>query len=55
MLTYKKAGVDIKKASLIKKRIFSLVRRSASPGVLKGIGGFGGLFSFPKERYKNPV
>jgi phosphoribosylformylglycinamidine cyclo-ligase len=55
MITYKKAGVDIKKASLFKKSISSLVRRSASPGVLKGIGGFGGLFCFPKERYKNPV
>ena len=55
MLTYKKAGVDIKKADRFKTRIASLVRKSASPNVLKGIGGFGGLFEFPKERYKNPV
>ena len=55
MLTYKKAGVDINKADRFKARIASLVRNSASPQVLKGIGGFGGLFEFPKERYKNPV
>jgi phosphoribosylformylglycinamidine cyclo-ligase len=54
-LTYKKAGVDIGKASLFKKRIASLARSSASPDVLKTIGGFGGFFRFPKERYKNPV
>lgn len=55
MLTYKKAGVDIKKADLFKSRIASLVRRSTSPQVLKGIGGFGGLFDFSKSKYKNPV
>jgi phosphoribosylformylglycinamidine cyclo-ligase len=55
MLTYKKAGVDIEKAGLFKARIASLVRKSASSQVLKGIGGFGGFFTFPKERYKNPV
>ena len=55
MLTYKKAGVDINKADRFKASIASLVRNSASPQVLKGIGGFGGLFEFPKERYKNPV
>ncbi|MGD9014980.1 MAG: phosphoribosylformylglycinamidine cyclo-ligase [Candidatus Omnitrophota bacterium] len=55
MLTYKKAGVDIKKASLLKSRIASLAGKSASSQVIKGIGSFGGFFAFPKERYKNPV
>jgi len=55
MLTYKKAGVDIKKAGLLKSRIASLADKSASSQVLKGIGSFGGFFVFPKERYKNPV
>ena len=55
MLTYKKAGVDIKKASRFKTRIASLMRKSASPQALKGIGGFGSFFRFSKERYKNPV
>jgi phosphoribosylformylglycinamidine cyclo-ligase len=55
MLTYKKAGVDINKANQVKTRIASLVRKSSGPQVLKGIGGFGSFFNFPKERYKNPV
>ena len=55
MLTYKKAGVDIKKASLFKSRISSLVRKSTSAQVLKRIGGFGGFFNFPRGRYKEPV
>ncbi|MFC1657910.1 phosphoribosylformylglycinamidine cyclo-ligase [Candidatus Omnitrophota bacterium] len=55
MLTYKKAGVDIDKASIFKGRIASLIGKSAGHQVLKGIGGFGGFFAFPKERYKNPV
>jgi len=55
MLTYKKAGVDIKKANIFKDQIASLVRKSASPQVLKDIGAFGSFFGFPKERYKNPV
>ncbi len=55
MITYKKAGVDIGKAGLFKKRIASLAKKSATVEVLKDIGGFGGFFSFPKEKYKNPV
>ncbi len=55
MLTYKKAGVDINKANRLKNRFASIVRKSSGPRVFKGIGGFGSLFSFPKERYKNPV
>jgi phosphoribosylformylglycinamidine cyclo-ligase len=55
MLTYKKAGVDINKASVFKSQIVSLVRKSAGPKVLKGIGGFGGFFDFSEGKYKNPV
>ena len=55
MLTYKKAGVDIDKASLLKERIALLARKSATPQVLKQIGGFGSLFELPKDLYKNPV
>jgi len=55
MLTYKKAGVDIKEASLFKARIASLIRKSASPRVFKGIEGFGGFFDFSQARYRNPV
>ncbi|MFH1678587.1 MAG: phosphoribosylformylglycinamidine cyclo-ligase [Candidatus Omnitrophota bacterium] len=55
MLTYKKAGVDIKKASLFKKKVASLARKSATAQVYKDIGGFGSFFSFPKNKYKNPI
>ena len=54
-LTYKKSGVDIKKASLFKKKIKSVVRTSFSNEVLKDIGGFGSFFRFPKEKYKDPI
>ena len=54
-LTYKKAGVDIAKATAFKQRLKSLLKRSYSPLVLKGVGGFGSLFSFPKEKYKEPI
>jgi phosphoribosylformylglycinamidine cyclo-ligase len=53
--TYKKAGVDIQKATHFKKSIKTLVRKSFSSAVLKDIGGFGSFFSFPKEKYKEPV
>lgn len=55
MLNYKKSGVDIKKASVFKGTIKSLVRKSFGSLVLKDIGGFGSFFKFPKERYKEPV
>ena len=54
-LTYKEAGVDIREASSFKKSIKTLVRQSFRPEVLKDIGGFGSFFSFPKNKYKNPV
>lgn len=53
-LTYKKAGVDIEKASLFKQKIKSMLRSSFVPGVLKDIGGFGSFFALP-ENIKNPV
>ena len=54
-LTYKKSGVDIKKASLFKDQIKPLLRKSFRKEVLKDIGGFGSFFRFPKEKYKDPV
>ena len=54
-LTYKKSGVDIKKASLFKQGIKSLVRKSFRKEVLRDIGSFGSFFRFPKEKYKDPV
>jgi len=54
-LTYKKAGVDIKKAGIFKGKIKPLVRKSFGSQVLKDIGGFGSFFRFPKDKYKDPV
>ncbi|MCM8789504.1 MAG: phosphoribosylformylglycinamidine cyclo-ligase [Candidatus Omnitrophica bacterium] len=53
--TYKKSGVDIEAATLFKSKIKNLVRKSFRHEVLKDIGGFGSLFRFPKEKYKEPV
>lgn len=54
-LTYKKSGVDIAKATIFKKKIKPLVKKSFSKEVLRGIGGFGSFFEFPKWKFKNPI
>ncbi len=54
-LNYKASGVDIQKASKFKKRLKNLAKSSLTPSVLGGIGGFGSFFSFPKNKYKDPV
>ena len=54
-LTYKDAGVDIDAGNALVERIKPLVRETNRPGVLGGIGGFGGLFELDLERYARPV
>jgi len=54
-LTYKKAGVDIEKANLFKKKIKTSLTRTYGANVLKGIGGFGSLYEFAKEKYRHPI
>jgi phosphoribosylformylglycinamidine cyclo-ligase len=54
-MTYKKSGVDIKKATIFKQKIKYLIRKSYCKEVLKDIGSFGSFFRFPKEQYKEPV
>jgi len=53
--SYKEAGVDIDLADQIVKKIKPLIGKSSIPGVLTGIGGFGGLFSLTGQKYKEPV
>jgi len=53
--SYKEAGVDIILADDIVKKIKPLIRKTSIPGVLGGIGGFGGLFSLTGQKYKEPV
>ncbi|MEE9396945.1 MAG: phosphoribosylformylglycinamidine cyclo-ligase [Methylococcales bacterium] len=54
-LSYKLAGVDIKAGNELVNRIKPLARRTKTPGVMAGLGGFGALFELPLNRYKNPV
>lgn len=54
-MTYKKAGVDIQKADKFIEDILPLVKRTKRFEVLKGVGSFGGFFSFLKPAYKHPV
>ncbi len=54
-LTYAEAGVDIAAGEEAVRRIKDHVRSTFRPEVIGDIGGFGGLFAFDKNRYKNPV
>lgn len=54
-LTYADAGVDIAAGNALVQRIKPLVARTHRAGVLGGIGGFGGLFELPVDRYRQPV
>ena len=54
-VTYKSAGVDIHRAEGFKSRIRGMVKSSHSRGVIKGLGGFGSLFSFNAKEYRDPV
>jgi len=53
-LTYKDAGVDIDAGNALVERIKPSVATTRRPGVLSGIGGFGGLFEVPPG-YERPV
>jgi len=53
--TYKEAGVNISLANQIVKKIKPLISKTSIPGVLGGIGNFGGLFSLTGQKYKEPV
>jgi phosphoribosylformylglycinamidine cyclo-ligase len=54
-LTYKSAGVNIDAADDFVKIIKPMVKTTARPGVLGGIGGFSGLFSPRLKGMKDPV
>lgn len=55
MKQYKEAGVDIEAGYESVERIKKHVNRTRIPGVLAGIGSFGGLFELDLKKYKNPV
>ncbi|MCS6944141.1 MAG: phosphoribosylformylglycinamidine cyclo-ligase [Sutterellaceae bacterium] len=53
-LTYAAAGVSIDAGDELVRRIKPLAARTALPGVLAGIGGFGALFEMPRD-LREPV
>jgi phosphoribosylformylglycinamidine cyclo-ligase len=54
-LDYQSAGVDINAGNALVERIKPAVKKTARPGVMGGIGGFGALFELPLDRYQQPV
>lgn len=53
--TYKDAGVDITAGNEAVEKIKPIVARTWRPGVLGGLGGFGGLFNLDLKKYPDPV
>lgn len=53
--SYAAAGVDVTAGYESVELIKSHVKRTTIPGVMGGIGGFGGMFELPWSDYKNPV
>ena len=53
-LSYQDAGVDIDAGERLVQRIAPAVKTTHRPGVLSGLGGFGGLFELPSG-YREPV
>lgn len=54
-LRYRDAGVDIEAGNRLVDLIGPAAARTRRPEVMTGLGGFGGLFRFPKDEYRNPV
>ena len=53
--SYKNAGVDITAGYKAVELMKTHIARTVTPGVLSGIGGFGGLFELDLEGIKKPV
>ncbi len=53
--SYAAAGVDVTAGYQSVELIKSHVKRTNIPGVMGGIGGFGGMFEIAANQYKNPV
>lgn len=54
-LSYDAAGVNIDAGNQLVQRIRPAAARTARPGVLTGLGGFGSLFEIPIDRYQHPI
>ena len=54
-MTYAEAGVDIDAGNALVERIKPAAKRTARPGVMAGLGGFGALFDLKGAGYRDPV
>lgn len=54
-LSYLQAGVDIAAGDAFLKSITPIAKKTHRAGCLSALGGFGGLFQLPIERYREPV
>ncbi len=54
-LTYAEAGVDIDAGNTLVERIKPAAKRTARPGVMAGLGGFGALFDLKGAGYEDPI
>lgn len=54
-LSYRDAGVDIAAGNQLVEKIRNSVTSTNRPGIMGSLGGFGGLFELPVDRYKQPV
>lgn len=54
-LTYAEAGVDIDAGNALVDRIKPAAARTARPGTMSGLGGFGALFDLKAAGYDDPI
>ncbi|APE43262.1 phosphoribosylformylglycinamidine cyclo-ligase [Sulfitobacter alexandrii] len=54
-ITYADAGVDIDAGNTLVERIKPAAKRTARPGVMSGLGGFGALFDLKGAGFSDPV
>lgn len=54
-VTYKGAGVDVEAGYEAVRLMKEHTKRTEIPGVLGGIGSFGGFFELDLSKYKNPI
>ena len=54
-LSYKDSGVDIDAGNALVERIKPAIKRTQRDGCVGSIGGFGGLFELPLDRYPRPM
>ena len=54
-VTYAQAGVDIDAGNALVERIKPAAKRTARPGTMSGLGGFGALFDLKGAGYQDPI